>query len=70
MWYVNQSSAQALGFNAFVGNLAYDFVNVTVSVHGKLKLVPKLNEFGNPRFKQFFYGRFPHGELYPVRADV
>lgn len=52
-----QASAQTLGFDASVGNLAYDLIDFGSSVKGKLKLVPKLNEFGNPKFKLFYYGR-------------
>ena len=51
-----QSAVEALGFDASVGNIAYDAFDLGVSVHGKLKLVPKLNEFGNPIFKLFRYG--------------
>ena len=50
-----QSAVEALGFDASVGNIAYDAFDLGVSVHGKLKLVPKLNEFGNPIFKLFRY---------------
>ncbi|WP_276898984.1 PAAR domain-containing protein [Frischella perrara] len=52
-----QSAVEALGFDASVGNIAYDAFDLGVSVHGKLKLVPKLNEFGNPIFKLFRYAK-------------
>ena len=52
-----ESAAQALGFDASVGSTIYDSVDLAVSVQGKLKLVPKLNEFGDPKFKLFWYGR-------------
>ena len=32
-------------------------IDLGVSVHGKLKLIPKLNEYGNPIRKLFYYGR-------------
>ncbi|RKS87439.1 uncharacterized protein DUF4225 [Orbus hercynius] len=54
---VYQSSATELGFDASVGTLTYDLVDFGISIRGKLKLVPKLNEFGDPKFKLFFYGR-------------
>lgn len=60
-----QNVAQALGMSKYVGSLAYDFVDLGISVHGKLKLEPKLdktlkiNEF-NPVnkevFKLYYYG--------------
>lgn len=52
-----ESAAEALGFDASVGSTIYDSVDLAVSVRGKLKLVPKLNEFGDPKFKLFWYGR-------------
>ena len=52
-----ESAAEALGFDASVGSTIYDSVDLAVSVQGKLKLVPKLNEFGDPKFKLFWYGR-------------
>ena len=52
-----ESAAEALGFDASVGSTIYDSVDLAVSVRGKLKLVPKLNEFREPKFKLFFYGR-------------
>ncbi|WP_267370805.1 DUF4225 domain-containing protein [Gilliamella sp. B2838] len=54
---VYQTSATALGFDASVGDLTYDLIDFGISIRGKLKLVPKLNELGNPKFKLFFYGR-------------
>ena len=53
---VYQSAFKSLGFDASVGSIAYDAFDLGVSAHGKLKLVPKLNEFGNPIFKLFRYG--------------
>ena len=50
-----QSAVEALGFDASVGNIVYDAFDLGTSVKGKLKLVPKLNEFGNPVFKLFRY---------------
>jgi hypothetical protein len=52
-----KSMAQAIGFGPEVGDVAYDFADLGMSVHGKLKLVAKRNEFGNPKFKLFKYGR-------------
>ena len=53
---VYQSAFKSLGFDASVGSIVYDAFDLGVSAHGKLKLVPKLNEFGNPIFKLFRYG--------------
>ncbi len=50
-----QTAFKSLGFDASVGSIAYDAFDLGVSAHGKLKLVPKLNEFGNPIFKLFRY---------------
>ena len=50
-----QSAVEALGFDASVGNIVYDAFDLGTSVKGKLKFVPKLNEFGNPIFKLFRY---------------
>jgi uncharacterized Zn-binding protein involved in type VI secretion len=52
-----KSMAQVIGFGPEVGDVAYDFADLGMSVHGKLKLVAKRNEFGNPKFKLFKYGR-------------
>ena len=52
-----QSAVEALGFDSSVGSIVYDVFDLAVSVQGKLKLVPKLNEFGDPKFKLFWYGR-------------
>jgi uncharacterized Zn-binding protein involved in type VI secretion len=52
-----KSMAQVIGFGPEVGGVAYDFADLGISIHGKLKLVTKLNEFGDPRFKLFKYGR-------------
>ena len=51
-----QSAFKSLGFDASVGNIAYDAFDLGVSFYGKVKLIPKLNEFGNPIFKLFRYG--------------
>ena len=53
---VYQSAFKSLGFDASVGSIAYDAFDLGTSVKGKLKLFPKLNEFGNPIFKLFRYG--------------
>jgi len=52
-----KASARGLGFDEGVGELAYDLVDLGISVHGKLQLIPKLNEYGNPVRKLFYYGR-------------
>lgn len=65
-----QGSAQALGFNAYVGNLAYDLVDIGSSIHGKLKLLPKLNEFGNPRLILFVKGRADVERAYKQMSDT
>jgi len=52
-----QSAVEALGFDSSVGSIVYDVFDLAVSVQGKLKLVAKLNEFGDPKFKLFWYGR-------------
>ncbi|QCJ71557.1 killer protein of pyocin s3 [Providencia heimbachae] len=49
-----KATAKLLGFNESVGNLAYDLIDLGISVSGKLKLVPKLNEYGNPNKNLFF----------------
>ena len=54
---VYQSAFKSLGFDASVGSIAYDAFDLGTSVKGKLKLFPKLNEFGNPIFKLFLYGK-------------
>jgi len=54
---VYKASARSLGFNEEVGELAYNLVDLGISVHGKLKLIPKVNEYGNPVRKLFHYGR-------------
>jgi len=52
-----KASARGLGFDEGVGELAYNLVDLGISVHGKLQLIPKLNEYGNPVRKLFYYGR-------------
>lgn len=52
-----QSIAKSLGLDASVGTLAYDLVDLGASVKEKLKLIPKLNELGSPRFKLFYFGK-------------
>ncbi|WP_276895239.1 DUF4225 domain-containing protein [Frischella perrara] len=51
-----QTAFKSLGFDASVGSIAYDAFDIGVSFYGKVKLIPKLNEFGNPIFKLFRYG--------------
>ena len=51
-----QSAVEALGFDSSVGSIVYDVFDLAVSVQGKLKLVAKLNEFGDRKFKLFSYG--------------
>ncbi|WP_334319950.1 DUF4225 domain-containing protein [Gilliamella apicola] len=50
-------SVEALGFDASIGSIIYDLIDLGGSFYGKVKLIPKLNEFDNPVFKLFFYGR-------------
>lgn len=52
-----QEGAKQLGMSASVGDLAYDMIDLGVSVKGKLKLVPKLDDFGDPVRKLWYYGR-------------
>ncbi|MCO6524862.1 MAG: DUF4225 domain-containing protein, partial [Candidatus Schmidhempelia sp.] len=52
-----KSMAEAIGFGPEVGDVAYDFADLGISIHSKLKLVTKLDDFGDPRFKLFRYGR-------------
>ena len=52
-----QTAFKSLGFDASVGSIAYDAFDIGVSFYGKVKLIPKLNEFGNPIFKLFRYGK-------------
>ncbi|MGF7409106.1 DUF4225 domain-containing protein [Providencia alcalifaciens] len=40
-----QAAATELGFDKSVGTLAYDMADFGLSLHGKLKLLPKRNEF-------------------------
>lgn len=54
-WY--KDAAESLGFDSSIGDIAYDSLDLSMSVGAKLKLVPKLNKFGNPIFKLFKYGR-------------
>ncbi|WP_369308960.1 DUF4225 domain-containing protein [Providencia rettgeri] len=49
-----KATAKLLGFNESVGNLAYDLIDLGISISGKLKLIPKLNEYGNPNKNIFF----------------
>ncbi|MDL9986923.1 DUF4225 domain-containing protein [Providencia rettgeri] len=49
-----KATAKLLGFNESVGNLAYDLIDLGISISGKLKLIPKLNEYGNPNKNLFF----------------
>lgn len=56
-----KASAKALGFDESVGNLAYDLIDMGISVRGKLQLVPKLTKVYDSRkikpFVLFRYGR-------------
>lgn len=63
---VYQDAAEGLGMSKETGSLAYDLVDIGISVHGKLKLVPKIdksfaiNEYNlvnSTKFKLFHYGR-------------
>nr|WP_237398454.1 MULTISPECIES: PAAR domain-containing protein [unclassified Gilliamella] len=54
-WY--KDATESLGFDSSIGDIAYDSLDLSMSVGAKLKLVPKLNKFGNPIFKLFKYGR-------------
>lgn len=44
-----QTVAMRLGFDKSVGTLAYDMADFGLSLHGKLKLVPKINEYGDKK---------------------
>ena len=50
-------SVEALGFDGSIGSIIYDLIDLGGSFYGKVKLIPKLNEFGDPVFKLFSYGR-------------
>lgn len=52
-----QAAARELGMSESVGTLFYDLVDIGISVRGKLKLVPKMNELGTPVRKLWHYGR-------------
>ena len=52
-----QAAARELGLSESVGTLVYDLVDIGISVRGKLKLVPKVDEFGTPIKKLWHYGR-------------
>lgn len=63
---VYQDAAVGLGMSKEAGSLAYDLVDIGLSVHGKLKLVPKIdnsfainqfNRANSAKFKLFHYGR-------------
>ncbi|EMD1719437.1 DUF4225 domain-containing protein [Providencia stuartii] len=66
-----QIAAKELGFNESVGNLTYDLIDLGISVHGKLKLVPKLNEFGDPKKNLFIkeYARQDLEKAYKQMSD-
>ena len=49
-----KSGAEALGFDASVGSIAYD---LSGSLYSKFKLVPKITELGTPIKKLWLYGR-------------
>ncbi|WP_255307298.1 MULTISPECIES: DUF4225 domain-containing protein [unclassified Gilliamella] len=51
-------AAEALGFDSSIGDIAYDSLDLTMSVGNLFKLVPKkFNKLGDPTFKLFRYGR-------------
>ena len=52
-----QAAARELGVSESVGTLVYDLVDIGISVRGKLKLVPKKDEFGTKVKKLWHYGR-------------
>ena len=52
-----QAAARELGLSESVGTLVYDLVDIGISVRGKLKLVPKMNEFGTPVRKLWHFGQ-------------
>ena len=52
-----KSGAEALGFDASVGSIAYDIADLSGSLYSKLKLVPKITEIGTPIKKLWYYGR-------------
>ena len=52
-----QAAARELGMSESVGTLVYDLVDIGISVRGKLKLVPKKDEFGTKVKKLWHYGR-------------
>jgi len=52
-----KSTAVLLGLSEFWADIIYDFNDLAFSVYGKVRLVPKLNEFGNPVFKLYSYGK-------------
>ena len=52
-----QAAARELGMSESVETLVYDLVDIGISVRGKLKLVPKMNEFGTPVRKLWHFGR-------------
>ena len=52
-----QFIAEKLGYHSSIGDTFYDLLDITGSVYGKVRLIPKLNEYGDPVFKLFRYGR-------------
>lgn len=52
-----QEAAKQLGMSKSVGSFIYDMVDIGISVKGKLKLVPKIGELGEPVKKLWYYGR-------------
>ena len=52
-----QFIAEKLGYHSSIGDTFYDLLDITGSVYGKLRFIPKLNEYGDPVFKLFRYGR-------------
>lgn len=76
-----KATAKLLGFNESVGNLAYDLVDMGISIRGKLQLVPKLTKrYGEKRkikpFVLFHYGRkdldyaFKQANKYLFTAEI
>ncbi|HHV7360706.1 TPA: DUF4225 domain-containing protein, partial [Morganella morganii] len=76
-----KATAKLLGFNESVGNLAYDLVDMGISIRGKLQLVPKLTtRYGEKRkikpFVLYHYGRkdldyaFKQANKYLFTAEI
>ncbi|WP_353241624.1 DUF4225 domain-containing protein [Providencia sp.] len=67
-----QAAATGLGFDESVGTLAYDMADFGLSMHGKLKLVPKLNEFGEAEKPLYLkkYARQDMERAYKQTRDI